>query len=98
MTTAYQAAAAKFGTVNFNNSEYALTNDADYTSRLLPAGYTNFVDASEGDDYDFEVAAKAIDADGNEYIVSWIFTGRKGENDPELDSYDYSAPTNVTAV
>jgi len=86
----YEAAAKEFGTVTFDGREYALTSQADYTSRLLPGGYTNWYDASKGDAYDFEMSAWAIDKDGNEYTVYWLFEGRKGKDDYELDSYDYS--------
>lgn len=86
----YEAAAKEFGTVTFEGREYALTNQADHTSRLLPGGYTNFNDASDGEAYDFEMSAGAIDQEGNEYTVYWLFEGRKGEDDYELDSYDYN--------
>ena len=95
MTKTYQAAAKEFGTVTFEGREFALTSQADHTSRLLPGGYTNYNDASDGDEYDFEMSAGAIDQEGNEYTAYWIFTGRKGEDDPELDSYDYSAADRV---
>lgn len=86
----YEIASKKYGTVKFNGCEYALTSDADHTNRLLPGNYINFVDAAEGDAYDFEMSADAIDSEGNQYTVYWLFEGIKGEGDHELDSYDYS--------
>ena len=38
---------------------------------------------------------ESIDKDGNEYRAYWIFSGRKGEDDPDLDSYDYSVANRV---
>ena len=93
----YETSAKKFGTVSFEGCEYALTSDADHTSRLLPGGYTNFNDAEDGESYDFEMSASAIDKDGNEYTVYWLFEGIKGQDDYELDSYDYSVADRVVA-
>jgi len=66
----------KFGAVEFEGKKYILTDQADFTSRLLP-------DHLEGH---FEMSAPAVDGDENEYTVYWIF-----ENDPEkeMDEYDY---------
>ena len=85
----YQSASEEFGTVHFKDVEYALTAQADFTNRLLPGGYTNFIDAKEGETYDFELSADAIDSDENKYTVYWIFEAVKGENGAELDSFDY---------
>lgn len=93
----YKKASDKFGTVIFDGQEYALTNDADYTGRLLPGGFINYIEAKDGEAYDFEMSARSIDKDGNEYTAYWIFSGRKGEEDPELDSYDYSEANRVVA-
>lgn len=95
MSNTYQTAAKEFGIVTCDGREFALTGHADHTSRLLPGGYTNYTDAADGDEYDFEMSAGAIDQDGNEYKVYWIFTGQKGEDDPELDSYDYATANRV---
>lgn len=91
----YETAAKEFGTVTFEGREYALTSQADHTSRLLPGCYANFNDASDGEAYDFEMSAGAIDKGGNEYTVYWLFEGCKGEGDYELDSYDYSTADRV---
>ena len=94
----YQAAEQKYGTVYHNGREYALTSDADYTNRLLPGGYVNLQDAQDGDRYDFEMQASAMDKNGHEFAVVWIFTGTKGDNDPELSDYDYSMADEVTQI
>lgn len=91
----YQTSAKEFGTVNFKGCEYALTSQADHTNRLLNGGYTNYTDAADGEEYDFEMSAPAIDKDCKEFTVYWIFCGLKGENDYQLDDYDYRFPDRV---
>lgn len=91
----YEAVAKEFGIVTFEGREYALTSLVKHTNRLLPGGYINYNDASVGDAYDFEMSASAIDKDGNEYTVYWLFGGCKGEDDYGLDSYDYSVADRV---
>lgn len=86
----FESAKKENGSVTFGGVEYALTEDAYPTSRCLPGGYTNYNDAADGEAYDFEMAARAVGPDGDEYKVYWIFEGRKGEDGPELDSYDYT--------
>lgn len=71
-----------------NGVDLALTTDPDYSGRALP--YQNYQDLEEGEPYDFEMVADAVDMQGNKYRVTWLFTGVKGENDPALDSYDYA--------
>ena len=77
-----------FGTVTFNGKEYTFTGDADLTNRCLPQCYRQFQNTPEGEEYDFEMSAPAMDADGNKYWVYWIFSAIKGD-EAELDSYDY---------
>ena len=79
---------SNFGEVEFEGKEYQLTGEADFVSRILPGG-RNYHEVSEGEKYEFEMSAPATDAEGNTYIIYWIFEGVKGEDDPELDSYDY---------
>jgi len=95
--TTYQAAAKKFGTVIFSGREYILTDQADFTNRILPSGYTNYNAVQDGDKYDFELSANAIDKDNNEYMVYWLFSNTKGESAAELDSYDYDDVHHVVA-
>lgn len=84
--TTYQ----EFGSVKFNGIEYALTDRADFTNRLLPGGYTNYNDAAEGEKYDFEMSASAVDSEGDRLTVYWIFKNTKGLGAAELDTFDYS--------
>lgn len=74
-------------TIEFNGKTYTLTTDADFTGRLLEGGYTNYHEDNE--EYDFEMSARATDAEGNKYTVYWLFTDIKGESEKELDSFDY---------
>lgn len=77
-----------YGAVVFDGKEYQLTGEVDFTSRILP-GNMNYHEVALGEKYKFEMSAPAIDAEGNTYTIYWIFKGVKGEDDPELDSYDY---------
>lgn len=77
-------------TINHNGLSLTLTDDADFSNRLLPNGYTNFHEAADGEEYDFEMQTNAADSDGNAYRVYWIYTNIKGEDAKELDSYGYS--------
>lgn len=86
-----------YGTTTHNGLAYMLTDDARLTNRLLPGGYINYHEADDGEVYDFEMSANA-ERDGNKYIVYWLFEGLKGDDDPELDSYDYSAADRVVAI
>lgn len=90
MSEIYNKYAQENGTLSYNGKEYAFVSDADYTNALLPDCYTNYNDACTDEEYDFEMSASAIDEEGNCYEIFWIFTGIKGEDDYELDSYDYN--------
>ncbi|ARF67195.1 hypothetical protein B7C51_04285 [Paenibacillus larvae subsp. pulvifaciens] len=80
----------EFGTVVFEGKEFKLTEDANFTNRVLGGWYTDFNDASEGEKFDFEVSAPGVDDEGNEVTVYWIFTDIKGEGGKEgLDEYNY---------
>ena len=81
-----------YGTTTFNGQTYKLAEAASLTNRVVPNGYDA---ANDGEEYDFEMAANAIDKDGQPVRAYWIFTGTKGENDPELDTYDYSVADGV---
>lgn len=83
-------------TINFNGKTYTLTTDAEPSSRLLPYP-KNYHEMETGEEYDFEMIAKAVDDEGNEYYVSWIFSEVKGE-ELELDCLDYDNVDNVTAA
>ncbi|USG65145.1 hypothetical protein NDK47_23980 [Brevibacillus ruminantium] len=79
---------SNYGTVNFEGKTYKLTGEADFTNRLLEGRYKNYTDASEGDKYDAEFSAPAVDNEGNEVTVYWMFEFVKGD-EPELDSLNW---------
>ena len=85
-----------YGIVNHNGITYTLTTQADMTNRLINGISNNYNDVDDGEEYQFEMSAGAEYDDQNtenENITTgtiyWIFTGIKGENDPELDTYNY---------
>lgn len=80
----------RFGTVKFEGKEYILTMDAVTTGRQLNNGQ-DFNDKSEGEIYEFEMSADAIDEQGKSYTVYWIFENEKGEGGKDLDEFDYNA-------
>jgi hypothetical protein len=79
---------SNYGEVEFEGREYRLTSEADFTSRLLP-GPWNLKDVEDGEEYQFEMSADAIDDQGKGCKVIWIFWKVKGEDGWELDSLDY---------
>lgn len=78
----------EFGTVEFKSKKYYLISQAEITNRLLPYP-KNYNDVFENEKFDFEMSTIAIDKIGNKYIVYWIFEDIKGDNEKELDSFDY---------
>jgi hypothetical protein len=77
------------GTILHNGKTYILTADAEPTGRQLD-GCTNYHEAEEGQEYSFEMSAKAMDHDNNAYAIYWIFDDIKGQERDGLDEYDYS--------
>lgn len=75
---------AKQGVYEFEGKRYALTRDAELTNRLFCDGHVNFNDVADGEPYDEEWSAPAVDEAGNEFYVYWIFENTKGENGIEL--------------
>ena len=51
-----------------------------------------------GEEYDFEMVAKATNGDGNKYEVRWIFTDIKGEESDSYDNYDFDDVYDVIAL
>lgn len=77
----------KYGSVEFEGKKYILTDQTDITNRLLPYP-KNFHEVAEGEEYDFEMTCPAIDEQGNEYTVYWVFSDTKGD-EQDFDAYDY---------
>ena len=53
----------KYGSIEHGGKKYILTDYADPTGRVLPDHQHNC----------FEMSAPAVDEEGNEYILHWIF-------------------------
>lgn len=62
------------GRLNIDDKIYILKDEAEFTNRCL------------SNKYEFELSTPAVDLEGNEYIVYWIFEEVEGW---ELDQYDY---------
>ncbi|MFE4569971.1 hypothetical protein [Paenibacillus chitinolyticus] len=77
-----------FGKVTFEGKTYALTEEADFTNRQLPGQYVNYHEVTDGEAYDVEFSADAVDEKGNECKVYWMYEFIKGD-EPELDSLNW---------
>ena len=80
--------------INFNGKNYMLITEAVMTGRLLPYP-KNYHEVKTGEEFDFEMAAKAVDENGVRYEVIWIFRDIKGE---EADNYDFDNIYDVTPL
>jgi len=60
-----------------NDKVYLLTGEIYPTGRSL-SNNRNYRDVNYGEEYDFEVAAEAVDEQGLTYIIYWIVTETKG--------------------
>lgn len=74
--------------MEFEGKTYTLTGDAEITEVELDGRFTNYHEAQNGGTYDFEMAAPALDEEGNEVTVYWMFENVKGE-EKQLDEFDY---------
>lgn len=89
-----QAMAKKFGTIEHEGKTYTLTQVADYSNRVFPGWYG---DAQEGEEYVTEFSAKALDDDGNEYWVYWMFDTVKGEEPADNGNWPWDEVARVVA-
>ena len=80
-----------YGEVTYGGCVYYLIDDATETNRLTE---TPYIDVLEGEIYEFEMSAPAIDSDGTEYTIYWTFFDRKCQEIPSCD-LDYSCPAYV---
>ena len=80
--------ALKMETVKFDGKEYRLTEQAEVTGTELDGRFTNYHEVQNGETYDFEMSAPALDDEENEVTVYWMFENIKGE-EKELDEFDY---------
>ena len=82
-----------YGTVKFEGKEYILISQADFTNRLFNH-MSNYHQVDDGEEFEFEMSAQAVDIEGNKYTVYWRFTDVKGDQ-KELDTFDYSVADRV---
>jgi hypothetical protein len=80
----------KYGKIKFNNKDYWLVDQAEHGNSLLH-GMANYKNPDEDGNYYFDMQCFAIDCNGIEYRITWIFNTEKDEdgNSKELDEYDY---------
>jgi len=75
-----------FGTVEFDNIEYTLLEDADYSNRLF---YGGFNDADWGEEYIVEFCARAIGPKRKKVMVYWQFPAIKGGEPEDEGGYPW---------
>ena len=80
--------------ISFNDKNYTLITEAVMTGRLLPYP-KNYHEVTAGEEFDFEMTAKAVDENGVRYEVAWMFSDIKGE---EADNYDFDNIYDVTPL
>lgn len=83
----YDQNAMEYGTVECDGLEYALTGRDE---RICGTTYDSATKENS-----IELSCRAVDRDGMEYMVYWIF---KGDVEAELDSYDYAIADHVTPI
>ncbi|MGP4109212.1 hypothetical protein [Virgibacillus sp. L01] len=74
--------------VNFEGKTYTLAAEAEITGTQLDGGFTNYREAENGDTYNFEMSAPALDEEGNQCTVYWMFEDVKN-SEKQLDEFDY---------
>lgn len=74
----------KYGSVEHEGKTYILTEQASLTSRLLPDHLKDYI----------ELSARAVDFDGEEYVVYWVFE----DDGRELGMYDYTDVNRVEVL
>jgi hypothetical protein len=79
----------EFGAVEWQGKKYILTDQAEHTNRLLPV-YNNYNNKDEDGNYWFEMQSPGIDENNSNVMVYWIFWTGDGNEDRDLDSFDYS--------
>lgn len=83
-------------TFEFAGKTFTFITEAEPSSRLLPYP-KNYHEVAEGEEYDFEMVAYAVDENKEKYMVSWIFSDIKGDGQ-EYDAFDYANIYGVTLI
>ncbi len=74
----------KYGSVEHEGKTYVAIEQATLTSRLLPDHLKDYV----------ELSARAVDFDGEEYVVYWVFK----DDGRDLDMYNYTDVNRVEVL
>jgi hypothetical protein len=74
----------KYGAIEYKGKKYILTDYADFTNRVCEV--PNHNEPNSDGSYNFEMSCSALDEDGIEYTVYWIFLN---EGQETLDQFDY---------
>lgn len=74
----------KYGSVEHEGKTYVAIEQATLTSRLLPDHLKDCIELSAG----------AIDEEGNEYVVYWVFK----DDGRDLDMYNYTDVDRVEVI
>jgi len=69
-----------------NGKEYTLTADAVLSNRVFPGWYN---DVLEGEVYQAEYQADAVDAAGNDCLIVWHFDETRGEEIEDEGNYPW---------
>jgi hypothetical protein len=77
---------SKYGSVVFEGKKYILCDQTKFTGNLLDI-LPDSQDLDGNGESWFEMSAPAVDEDGNDYTVYWVFCYEGPER--KLDSYDY---------
>ena len=84
----FEQASKLYGTVS--DGKVALLEQATQTGTLLPAPYTNYYEAEDGEPFDYTMSAKGIDEKGNVYLVTWYITDEPKGLYENFDHIDFS--------
>lgn len=82
-------------TVNYKGLELFVEDEAYPTNRVLE--FKDYNSVEMGEEYNYEMRARAKDKDGNQYLVNWIFTDVKGEEGDEYTG-DWDDVDNVIEI
>lgn len=81
--------------VSYRDKDYELIEEARVTGSLLPN--KNYHEVDIGEEYQFEMVAKAKDSNDNNFLIYWVFTAIKGE-EISYEYLDYSQVSEVTVI
>jgi hypothetical protein len=69
-----------------NEKEYTLTSEATLSNRVFPGWYN---DVEEGEMYQAEYQADAVDENGKSYMIVWHFDETNGAETEDAGDYPW---------